>query len=559
MMNKIIQFAMLLIYTTSVIAAPTCHKTGSVCTDTTPSKMISGVAVTLAQVGGCWQYADTYDCIKPDAVNYCAAISQVPGCSQTGSTCAVMDTQFGTGCMQWANTYQCGAGLPTPANTTVLNTSYTIGTNSLNSTACATYASNPTCSLASHTCTDTAPSKVINGATVTLAQAGGCWNYTDSYSCVGAMQSNCAPLIAKGCTLASSQPVQYGLGGVVTLTADTYNCPGAPGPTSSVMNCGQQQFCMGGNCMNTGHAPNTALGSAAAALELVRQAGNYMNPTTLRLFAGAGESCRDKLGGLGNCCQTSLKGAAESNAQLLKGAQMQVGVAAASKGLAIGSAYVYDSLMPYASAAYSYVATGFASAFGAAASGSAAVASGSAGAAAAAGAGFTTLTTSAGAGGAAGGAATTTATTSYSGYLADGAMWLAVAVFVYDEVTSCTQEEHALARQMGLHLCRYVKTECSMSTPFGCNETRQSYCCFNSLLSKIINDAGGPQLGRAAADCTGFTMAQFAMLDLSKVDFSPFVAQIMANVHMPSVTGNTATTQSSIQNQLHNYYTKGHP
>ena len=98
-----------------------------------------------------------------------------------------------------------------------------------------------------------------------------------------------------------------------------------------------------------------------------------------------------------------------------------------------------------------------------------------------------------------------------------------------------------------------------MSTPFGCVETRQSYCCFNSLLAKIINDAGGPQLGRAAADCTGFTMAEFARVDLSKVDFSPFVAQIMANVHMPSVAGNTATTQSSIQNQLSNYYTKGHP
>ena len=554
MMNKIIQIAMLLIYTTSVIAAPTCHKTGSVCSDTTPSKMISGVKVTLAQVGGCWQYTDTYNCIKPNSVDYCAAISKVPGCSQTGSTCTQQDTQFGTGCLQFTNTFQCGAGMATPPNTTLLNTSYTIGTNAVNVAMCASYANNPTCSLAGQVCTDTTPSKIINGLSVTLAQVGGCWNYINSYACLGAMQSNCAPLISKGCTLGSSNPIQYGLGGAVTLTADTYNCPGSPASTATVMDCGKQQFCMSGNCFNTGHAPNTALGSAAAALELVRQAGNYMDPKTMQIFAGATESCRDKLGGLGNCCQTSLKGAAESNAQLIKGAQMQVGL----QGLRYGSSYVYDALMPSVSAAasagYSYVASGFSSAFGAAASGNA-IAGGAANATVA----TTAVTTSATIPAATGTAATTATTSSYTGYLADGAMWAAVAVFVYDEVTSCTQEEHALARQMGLHLCRYVKTACSISTPLGCVETRQSYCCFNSLLAKIINDAGGPQLGRAAADCSGFTIAQFGMLDLSKVDFSPFIAQIMANVNLPSATSGTTTTQTSIQNQLHNYYTTGHP
>ena len=53
----------------SVFAAE-CRLSGSVCVDTSPSKNISGVPVTLSEVGGCWEYEDTYTCIKPNAVNY---------------------------------------------------------------------------------------------------------------------------------------------------------------------------------------------------------------------------------------------------------------------------------------------------------------------------------------------------------------------------------------------------------------------------------------------------------------------------------------------------------
>jgi len=550
MIKSLMLTGMLLIASSAAIAGPSCHKTGSVCSDTTPSKMISGVAVTLAQVGGCWNYTDTYDCLKPDSVNYCAALSQLPGCSQTSSTCAVMDTQFGTGCMQWTNTYQCGGGLATPANTTILNTSYTIATNTLNTTACASYANNPTCSLASHTCVDTTPSKVINGLTVTLAQVDGCWNYADSYSCVGPMQSNCAPLIAKGCTFGTSTPVNYGQGGVVTLTADSYNCPGAPGATSSVMNCGQQQFCTGGNCMSTGHAPNTALGSAAAALELVREAGNYLDPKTLQVFAGESATCRDKLGGVGNCCALDMQSAGTSNASAM-GFAVQVGE---KQVLQYGTRYVFDSLMSGAS----YVEAGISSALGmgGAAAGTAADAAAAADASAAAATASASTAAAAGAGADAGGAAVDAGGTAM-GAIGAAAPYIAAAIAIYEELSSCTSQEKTIAMQRGQNLCRYVTTFCDAGAALGCTETKQTFCCFNSLLARIVNDAGGPQMGRSAADCTGFTLAQFARLDLSKVDFSPFIAQIMANVAMPDQAGLNTDNSAIIAKKLNNYYTTG--
>jgi conjugal transfer mating pair stabilization protein TraN len=70
-----------------------CQLSGSVCVDTSPSKNISGVTVTLAEVGGCWEYEDTYTCLKPNAVNYCQPfVNAQPQCWQTGSQCSQMDT-----------------------------------------------------------------------------------------------------------------------------------------------------------------------------------------------------------------------------------------------------------------------------------------------------------------------------------------------------------------------------------------------------------------------------------------------------------------------------------
>jgi len=40
--------------------AADCQLSGSVCVDTSATKNVSGVTVTLAEVGGCWEYEDTY-------------------------------------------------------------------------------------------------------------------------------------------------------------------------------------------------------------------------------------------------------------------------------------------------------------------------------------------------------------------------------------------------------------------------------------------------------------------------------------------------------------------
>ena len=63
-----------------------CRLESSTCVDTSASKTISGVVVTLADVGGCWEFQDNYTCIKPNSIDYCSALTAA-GCGQTSSVC----------------------------------------------------------------------------------------------------------------------------------------------------------------------------------------------------------------------------------------------------------------------------------------------------------------------------------------------------------------------------------------------------------------------------------------------------------------------------------------
>ncbi|WP_424895251.1 conjugal transfer protein TraN [Tepidimonas sp. HKU79] len=62
----------------------------------------------------CWEYEDTYTCLKPNAINYCQPLINA-GCWQTNSTCAQWDSILGSGCMKYTQTYRCSdPSQPTP-------------------------------------------------------------------------------------------------------------------------------------------------------------------------------------------------------------------------------------------------------------------------------------------------------------------------------------------------------------------------------------------------------------------------------------------------------------
>lgn len=105
--------------------------------------------------------------------------------------------------------------------------------------------------------------------------------------------------------------------------------------------------------------------------------------------------------------------------------------------------------------------------------------------------------------------------------------WIYFAYKVYNMINSmrqCSPGELMLACKKAKQVCHKVGTRCKTKVLGACLQKMEVYCCFNSLLAKIIHEQGRPQIGRSwgkakKPDCKGFTMDQFALIDLSSIPF----------------------------------------
>ena len=98
-------------------------------------------------------------------------------------------------------------------------------------------------------------------------------------------------------------------------------------------------------------------------------------------------------------------------------------------------------------------------------------------------------------------------------------------------VTQCSDAEKKTVELREAGKCASAGDYCSRKNIFGCYETTESYCCFGSLLARIVQEQGRSQLGRSfgdpkSPDCSGLTIAELTAIDWSKIDFTEFYATI---------------------------------
>lgn len=192
---------------------------------------------------------------------------------------------------------------------------------------------------------------------------------------------------------------------------------------------------------------------------------------------------------------------------------------------AIGSSYVYDAL--FQSDAPNWVVDGYEALFGAGG------------------------TSSVLAGWIAGDVTTTEMLSSF----VPGWWTIAILIIEYSGILSCPDDSKVLAMKRDNNLCTFVGSYCSATVPVinTCIQTTESYCCYNSKLSKIINEQGRPQLGKSYGtpqntDCSGFTPAELQKLDFSKMNFSEFIKDVQPQ--LPA----QGDQQTLIQNKVNSYY-----
>jgi conjugal transfer mating pair stabilization protein TraN len=357
----------------------------------------------------------------------------------------------------------------------------------------AAHAGDGTCILTqADVCVDGPGTRNINGLDVYRD----CWRYQAAFTCQSANYvDDCQPLRDRGCSQIGSSCIDTNAQGACMLYEQTWQCRVSGGSTSTITDCGTQLFCLDGRCFDTSSVPDADFAKAVTGLEVEREAGKYLDPDSLMVFQGYDNRCHKKLFGLVNCC----KGAGVSTSLLT-----DLNLITAAGGPALGgSSYTYDAL--FTSDAADLAIAGFESLF-------------------AAGGGSSAL---------AGLVAGDLAVSTFIEALVPGSWSIALIAIEVSGILECEKAEQVLGLKRDNRLCHDVGSYCSARVPVlrTCTETTQTYCCFNSRISRILNEQGRPQIGKGwggpeGPDCSGFTITELQSLDFSRMDLSEFFAEI---------------------------------
>lgn len=137
---------------------------------------------------------------------------------------------------------------------------------------------------------------------------------------------------------------------------------------------------------------------------------------------------------------------------------------------------------------------------------------------------------------------------------------MSVAVQIALDYLQCEPKEQTLMLKKGQKLCHYVGTYCSKKV-VTCVERKESYCCYNSPLARILQEQGRPQLGKGWGSaqnpqCEGFTQDELERLDFDAMDLSEFEALIVQKNELDSAAAQdrgTAHTKNLVDKNLGAY------
>lgn len=335
----------------------------------------------------------------------------------------------------------------------------TVTTALRNEGLCAPLAGDSLCTLETEVCTSSDPvTRIVNGVAVTQP----CWAWERTYECnrISAGHNDCGTLEANGsCTYTRTECLDDDPDGSCLVEERIYRCPTPGGTVSDTPQyiCGNDVYCINGDCEPIVREASTEFKDALVALHSIDQAGKEFDETNFTVFSGDRETCHKPVFGLINCCAGKVSGV------------LTLGAGAAA--LAGGPAAIAALATP-----------------------------------------FLTL-------------------------------------------FACSQDEMKLDIRDRMGFCHKVGTYCSSSILGICKTKRTAYCCFESKLSRILQEQGRIQLGRPwgapkREQCLGFTIDEFARLDLSIMDFTEVYAEFVDAARLPD----EVETMTQIQQKIQDYY-----
>jgi conjugal transfer mating pair stabilization protein TraN len=336
-------------------------------------------------------------------------------------------------------------------------------------------------------------------------------------NCQALRDVGCVPY-SQRCLDSECNQVEYtyrcGRGGVIGYSV-AYNCSG-------------ELRCMGTDCIDASYEVNTDFASAAAALEVLNQ--YRVDSSETSVFPGEEKECQSSPN---NCCRKAGGGV--------------------SIGDYVNAARQTIQLYSYATGGASATWTSYANAFTYVLSeGQAGSLSGLLGTTVSDTLGTTTsvLYTSPGvvsyeSANAMGVTVTSegiTEVTTVSAELVSTLATLATVIsialvvysilkFIYDWMFQCKREDIITSSKLQLHLCHLVGYKKSKKLGVF-TKKKNVYCCFNSILARIVHEQGRPQIGigwgsASMPNCRGLTPEELASIDFSRVDLREYMQYVL--------------------------------
>ncbi len=100
-----------------------------------------------------------------------------------------------------------------------------------------------------------------------------------------------------------------------------------------------------------------------------------------------------------------------------------------------------------------------------------------------------------------------------------------VAKLLANLLTQCDDNEQDMGVKIAQKQCFKVdKSFCAKKVLGICYLKRQNWCCYSSMLARIIGDQGSKQLSKDMSSCPGFTVNEFASIDFSQLDLSEWLS-----------------------------------
>jgi len=126
-------------------------------------------------------------------------------------------------------------------------------------------------------------------------------------------------------------------------------------------------------------------------------------------------------------------------------------------------------------------------------------------------------------------------------------LWMAIQM-----LTACSPKSLETATKVDLKLCHRVGSWCNVSLLLFCSETIVGYCCFHTVLARIIQEQGRDQLGLGwggpqQPNCGGLSVEQLSRIDFSRIDLSEYIDDLQDRMRWPDAT-DTASRQGNTSN-----------